>query len=198
MSQRGGFATLQGQIDQIQKERQRMAGYEGAPDQGAFTASASCPPTTALQLRGGWITGGSGQTFYIQDKTLDFGAGSDDEALAFTNPGWYYGVAVSHSYTYSGTTYEFSTSFNNWWTPERGTAVCAEQYAEWLLRDEGPASSGYLVCIVVLRNDGTVSAPGRVLPIDAVNRGRSYIYRDIRGITVGDWGFWVDSPPPPC
>ena len=33
---------------------------------------------------------------------------------------------------------------------------------------------------IVLRNDGTTGVPGAVQPIDLLNRGRSYLYRDVR------------------
>ena len=33
---------------------------------------------------------------------------------------------------------------------------------------------------IILRNNGNTTAPNQFLPIDAINRGRSYLYRDMR------------------
>ena len=44
---------------------------------------------------------------------------------------------------------------------------------------------GYPLCGVVLRNDGQVDVSGAFLPIDVVNRGRSYLWpRDMRPLQL--------------
>jgi hypothetical protein len=63
------------------------------------------------------------------------------------------------------------------------TYYLAEVYQPW----PEPASgwdadppTGRPLCGVVLKNNGTVGVAGQFLPIDRVNRGRSYLFMDVR------------------
>jgi len=140
----------------------------------------------------------NGEVGHTPDLTVDFQNGGDGYLAApqFTTADYYYGCVVLRTH---------GTSDGVWggrpnliYTSEASTAVCAEQKAEWEMRYTMNQYYGWPVCIVILRNNGVLLANGQILPIDAVNQGRSYLWRDVRPLIRY---YYSTSPPPgdePC
>jgi hypothetical protein len=110
--------------------------------------------------------------------------------VTFSNADWYlvYVLLLKLPADVSEPT-ESDWSFWLWGTgTELETAAEAEAHMEWdTLHESNPWYSfydgfhGYPLCGLVLKNDGTVGSGCPILPVDVVNRGRSYMWpRDVR------------------
>lgn len=121
--------------------------------------------------------------------------------LNFADAGYYQAVVVGWYFGYLFYTVEGgpgSADVDIVWTYDGGqveyaTAAEAEAKLDHLLNggtDPGtdPFETGIFyadrmpLVAVVLRNNGVMGVDSQILPIDAVNRGRSYIYRDVRPV----------------
>lgn len=146
-----------------------------------FRIACSCPPDKRLHMRGGLMydTGGSYAGWFVEATTIDLTDTSQvSSTFSFTTANYYMGYYMRLSEGGGSAPYTFS--FANSGT-EYATAGEAEQdlvdYAEL-----GFAWGGaYPLCGVILRNDGNVGVDAAFLPIDPINRGRSYLWpRDWR------------------
>lgn len=153
-------------------------------------AAPSCPPDKRIHIRSGisslsgrwgWIT----QEDFIPDKVCDFE--NEDEtqlALNFTNASYYLGFILCYYgdwVAYRSIAGREEPVFDCVVGTEVATAAGAEAQIDAFLN--GYTQWYYYrlpLCGVVLRNDGQVGINYAILPVDAVNRGRSYIYRDAR------------------
>jgi hypothetical protein len=150
-----------------------------------FRVAVSCPPDTLIHVRGGnvfegqyWL--GVGYGYYIPDFSVDFSdpAGIDNYTGNFTNAGYYIGIIAGRGF-YGEDRYVIGGGV------EYATASEAEAYIEDVALVSGPwmgydDNGGLPLCGIVLRNDGRVGVDGAVLPIDRVNRSRSYYWKDLR------------------
>ena len=133
-----------------------------------FRVAVSCPPDARIHVRGGnvwegndWFTVGSG--YHIESFTMDF---SDADTIenydgSFANANYYIGVIAIRAF-YGLEAYIEDTALLD--GPWRGV-------------DD---SGGLPLVGLVLRNDGRTGVAGAVMPIDRVNRGRSYYWKDLR------------------
>ena len=103
-----------------------------------------------------------------------------DISIGYDNPYWYKDiiVALDAGWTDYTLVYRGSGARGN----EYETAVEAEQAAiTWLTDDYSSAPEyGPQLGILILRNNGTITMDNAIMPIDAVNRGRSYIWKQPR------------------
>lgn len=122
------------------------------------------------------------------------GAGGNVQLdLNFTNP--YHYKAITLGYfgdwffyeQYGSVQYDYKYSWLGSGN-ELATASEAEDEIDLILNGGYTAYTGtgpyseyqFLLWSFVLRNNGTITEPGQIMPIDPVNRGRSYMYRDMR------------------
>lgn len=163
-------------------------------------AAVSCPPDAYIHVRGGWLFTEYGEQLPTPTISINFGLDPDGTwgidnwqgAPEFTTAGYYRGAIVLRENTWDSEAQEFGNDTNVIWTEEYSTAACVEQWADWDLRWTLDKYYGYPLCIIIVKNDGITAteAPGvhgHILPIDAVNRGRSYLWRDIRPIMYHPW-----------
>jgi hypothetical protein len=154
-----------------------------------FRVAVSCPPDTRLHMRGGnvfegstWL--GTGRGYYIESYTADLGDPDtiDNYTGNFDNAYYYIGVIFGREF------YGFEHYIIGG-TVEYATAAGAEAYIETVALRLAPWQPGLVVpvgqgglplCAVVLRNDGRTGIDGAIMPIDRVNRGRSYYWKDVR------------------
>ena len=152
-----------------------------------FRVAVSCPPDLRLHVRGGNLWAGSywvmvGQGSYLADMVCDFTDSDDVNGLPFTfdNPYYYFGATLT-IYTQEAMWDSQPTFglFLNYAFPEQPTAADAEDkiISHGML---GAWKEEFPLCGVVLRNDGRIGEPNAFMPIDAVNRGRSYYWMDLR------------------
>jgi len=175
---------MEGRIQQIERAQRQQAGNPIADRQKYwFRASPSCPPSTIVNVRGGILYEspdgpGAGGAIDIPALECDFGVGgTDGGAGAFTTAYAYCGYVMVLYATVAGV-----PGLSFWYdTSEYATAAEAE-VAVWpnVMDTAGPFLDGLPLCILILKNNGVTGVDGQIEPIDAVNRGRSYIMRDVR------------------
>jgi len=159
-----------------------------------FVTRPSCPPDTSVHISKGIVTLSAQWAAFIEQDylpaiTCDFTdtlfTGMD---LIFESPNQYLGVILCYSQYYLqywiyGEEYD-DTAFDN--VIGGGgveTSNEAEAQIDGFLNGVDDWYNARLPLHgVVLRNDGRINIPGAVLPVDLVNRGRSYLYRDSRAL----------------
>jgi hypothetical protein len=155
-----------------------------------LSVTPTCPPSKQLYIRPGvispdwdwaWIMDRS----YIEAVTCDF-ADTEQTGMdaSFNNAGYYLPVLLCYYGDWAAyhnlESYDDPQVFDNIVGDEVATAGEAESVIDGYLN--GMTTIYYKVPLValMLRNNGVTGVDGQILPIDQVNRGRSYLYRDIR------------------
>ena len=196
--------SLLSRVRDIQLSQQKAAPIVKNRYEDALKASPSCPPDKRLRVHGGpnfcsWNRGDASwdyaehRVYTVPNLVADL---SDPDSVyttvTFSNAGWYKSYffclrlpAVAEeptvddwSFYLHGTEDEFKTTTEaEMWT-HRGDFL----NHNYLDRDSSMRiGSTYQLCGVILRNDGRTGIAGAILPIDVINRGRSYVWpRDIR------------------
>ena len=151
----------------------------------------SCPPDKRLHIRRGIVSPGGRWGFNMQDDYIpnwicDFENETETQmALSFTNANYYLGIILCYygewaAYRTLGGGYS-DPVFDNVIGTEVAMAAEAEAQLDAYLNG---TDQWYYYRVplwgVVLRNDGQVGVNYAILPVDIVNRGRSYLYRDAR------------------
>jgi hypothetical protein len=186
---------FQNRISRLEKQQAIKADSVDEYLSDHFRVAVSCPPDTRVHIRGGnvwngskWVDVGGGQ--YIESYTVDFGDADTIDGYTgnFSNADYYIGVIMgrvfgyvpnSHFVTHSGD--EFATAAE----AEADITDVALLLNPWYGYNYG---GGLPLCGVVLKNDGNTGVDGAVLPIDRVNRGRSYYWNDLRPRHYVDFG----------
>ena len=184
------WGVLDGKISSLEKQQRQRGSAVQSQDWYENRVYPSIPPSTIINVRGGriWITPSFwAQSWYNEDASFDLSNTSECfPSYTFINPGWYLPVSVAKEdgyfddvglYLY-GPDRPLSTGGG---FVEYGTSTEAEDAIDAILND-GPGHGGIPVCLLILRNNGNVSIPNQFMPIDQVNRGRSYFYGDIRKV----------------
>ena len=151
-----------------------------------FKAAPSCPPDKRLHIRSGFPIPSIRWTdivddYLIPDTICDFeNVDETDMDLVFTNANYYLPLILCY---YGPWLRDISTEpiFDNVIGTEAETHTEAEAQIDGFLN--GVRQWYYYrlpLCGVVLKNDGNTSVDYAIEPIDMVNRGRSYLYRDAR------------------
>lgn len=157
-----------------------------------FATSASCPPDERIQVRGGVIY--PGPYWLVLDSAgwrgpdaCDF---TDPEMTGldcnFTNAYYYLGVILCYEADWLLFYYHWEPETQQHFeivggTTEWATPLEAEAEIDLMLNGtEAIYQERLPLCAVVLRNNGTTGIDGQILPIDPLNRGRSYLWKDVR------------------
>lgn len=190
------LTALDTRIRRLHTQQARAAAFVPGQDWYQLSVAPSCPPDTRIHLRGGLAYCGNfgaayltwnNRTYTVPNLTAELtDPDSVSVEIVFSNAGWYKfamlllalpALAVEPAESDWGF-YLFETG------EELQTATEAEAWMTSVdFRQAGVWSgeTGYPLCGVVLRNDGQAGVPGAILPVDVVNRGRSYLWpRDVR------------------
>lgn len=202
------MTNLLGYVGAIDKSQQKNAGVAGREYLYALRVAPSCPPSKVLHVRGGRNYLGNNYTvssydafeqraYTIPDLTADLAdTASVTVDITFSTANHYQFFllelrtpataeqpsASDWSFHLHGTEDEFETA---------GEAEAWLHSATFQL--SGPWQSifgaevivAYPLCGLVLKNDGVVGNGCNILPVDAINRGRSYIWpRDMRPLQL--------------
>jgi hypothetical protein len=189
-------------ISEVSRTEEARSAREIAPEPYQFRIDATCPPTHSVIIRPGNMNRNATYWFWVDYDvqtpmmTIDFSDlgdtiaaeedGSDLLTCTFANAYWYIGLVLGFNYEYIQ---ERDTDPD--WLPvflycggqtEYETALEAEAEIDLLLNGTFQVSQWDRQCLwsFVLRNNGTVGLAGQIQPIDPLNRGRSYLYRDAR------------------
>ena len=178
-------------LNRLEKRQEREASFENVNAWYEFLVAPSCPPDKRLHIRGGTVTPTSRWGFiiqqsYIEPQTCDFeDTDATDLSLNFSNAGYYLPLILCFygdwlAYRTLGPAYE-DPVYDNVVGTEVATTVEAEAQLDSLLNGSNDWFDYKMPLYgVVLKNDGDTDSDAAILAIDAVNRGRSYLYRDAR------------------
>lgn len=184
-------------VDALFRARERRVAVVPGNDWYSLRVAPSCPPDKCVHLRGGLAHCARNtystdyRAYTIPDLTADLTDSSQVTIdVTFSNANWYlvYVLLLKLPAQVSEPTTD-DWSFWLWGTgTELETAGEAEAHMEWdTLHESDPwynfndGFHGYPLCGLILRNDGQVGISGSFLPVDVINRGRSYIWpRDVR------------------
>ena len=170
----------------LERQNARASAYTEPNYQWDFRASPTCPPTTAFHARGGMVWGDpsqwNGASWYVSGSTYDMAdIGDSGDAFWFSNP--YYYIPAAVMLRWSGTPGTTPPLYIITGSAEYATAAQAEEaaYPAWpggaFMAD---AALGIPFAILVMRNNGNTTLVNQYQPIDRVNRGRSYIFKNLK------------------
>lgn len=189
---------LQKHIEQLKKQQQKSR-LAGVPDElyRQLRVVPTCPPSTSVRILSGQVYTNASYWFWIHydtqfpTTTVDFTDTSEFISgyyvftplplqIVFTQANWYVGfiLRINHEWLFYGNDQMFWCDISE----EFATAGEAEAWVDYALNG-GESNMLHECCPVwsfILRNNGTINEDGAVMPVDMVNRGRSYLYRDIR------------------
>ena len=178
----------------LEKQMKRQAAHVPPDASYEFKVAPSCPPDKRLQIQGGiprlsQLHGGAIQHDFIPTTVCDFENEAETQMqLSFTNANYYWGIILCYyaewiMYAIYDPDYYGEPVFDNVIGTEVETAAEAEAEIDAFMNGvEQWYYHRMPLCGVVFRNDGQTGISYSILPVDAVNRGRSYIYRDLRSM----------------
>lgn len=155
--------------------------------------SCSVPPNTILHIRPGYVQRGpyfiAQETIYFPALDLDFSSASqfyESYTGVFITANAYLPILVSYRSEYfialrddDDTVLPVMTFGDT----EYATATDAEQaIAGWMDGTNVLYWGDLPMFAIILKNNGTTGVEGQVQPIDPINRGRSYFWRDLRPV----------------
>ena len=170
-------------LRELQQADNRQAARSDNVEADSFLAAITCPPSTQIWVRGGFLWqgtyGGDGVGWRVSSATFDLADEEDTGAsIIFASPDHYIGVVLAlYQGAYPG---EAQRLRLHWDGVEYATAAEAEDAADAALYSQSPAFEDYPLALAILRNSGDTASPNQFQPVDAVNRGRSYLWRDVR------------------
>lgn len=183
--------SLDNRLRTLERTQDRKAANVEVPREYDFLISPFCPPDKRLYIRGGYATESYAfDGVVLQSATpiviCDFENEEETQlALTFTNANYYLPIILCYYGDWIGVRtfdldYELPV-FDNVTGTEVATAAGAEaQIDAWMNGYTDWSYYRFPLRGVVLRNNGETGVPYAILPIDSVNRGRSYLYRDAR------------------
>lgn len=186
------------QIRELEKQQKRAASPTQAWDSYEFIVSPTCPPSTSIFFRGGMAWWSSqdtyGRGFYIPSYEVDLADSTKTSVrvaysgytTTFTNAYWYVGFAIflaaaglaareEWPATVPNQSVYLSTDYTFPYYREFETAAEAEEDLMDVNLQRG-SDYGIPAGGVILRNNGVTGKENQYMPIDRVNRGRSYLF----------------------
>jgi hypothetical protein len=173
----------------LEQSNARRGAYTQPGYQWNFRAAVSCPPSTIIHVRGGRVWGDpdsnwDGTSWYVPSASYDI---SDQDVI-----GYYY-TFTGQAYWYKPLTILIR------WSGKAGDALPTPLYVDTSaaqptaeLAEEAAypdISTGHFdpdlfdgipLAIFILRNNGNTTDRNQFMPIDRVNRGRSYLWRNVK------------------
>jgi len=183
----------------LDRERRRQASRVTSYTWDQMRMSCACPPDTTVRIRAGFAQQGSywaqQETIWFPELVVDFADPTQFVTYDgnFTNAGYYWPLLLRYSddYFYALRDGGSAAPIVDYGATEYATAGEAEVAAQGWFDGATVLYDGYLpLCVVVLKNNGTTGSDGQVLPVDQVNRGRSYFWRDVRPRNVCPFFDW--------
>lgn len=182
-----GYAVIDNRLRRLERDKYGQEMFDNTSY--SFLVAPSCPPDKRVHIRGGVASpvtrwGYIMYESYTPSWTCDFeDLDETDMELNFINPNYYLPIILC----YFGDWIAYRTAgspepvFDNVIGTEVATAEEAEAQIDALLNgSEQWFNYRFPLRGIVFRNDGVTGIDVSILPIDAVNRGRSYLYRDAR------------------
>lgn len=172
---------LASRLNRIEAARAKQAAHTADPENYQFRIACSCPPDKRIHMRGGLMYNrGSSDGWFVDATTIDLTdlSQTGGSTFTFSLANYYHayyvwldsgGATQPYVFGFLGDGVEYATSGE----AEGAVVAYAELGFAW--------GASYPLCGLILRNDGNVLTDFAFLPIDTINRGRSYIWpRDWR------------------
>jgi len=186
-----GLSTYQWNRDRVarlERANARVSSYTQPNYQWNFRVAVSCPPSTVIHMRGGQVWGDpkdwSGKSWYVESASYDLAdEGETGYHYIFTNAHWYKPLAVMLRYSGNPTALGTNPPLRIVTSGEWATAAEAEEAAYPTIatgRFDPYAWYGIPLGVFILRNSGNTTAYNQFMPIDRVNRGGSYLFRELK------------------
>lgn len=169
-------------LRRLERAQAKQAAYTADSEHYQFRMACSCPPDKRLHMRGGLMySQESHDGWFVQDATLDLTDSSQTGGVTFERPTAYYYQAYLvrlENGGLGGPPYVFGL-------PNSGNIFATAAEAEQDLMDYVLLGHewrfDYPLCGLITRNDGRINTDYAIMPVDPINRGRSYIWpRDYR------------------
>ena len=191
------MSTLAGRAGRLKQTEQRASAFVAGAEWYSLRVAPSCPPDRRLHIRGGRLYAGYNSTgdaywnifrnraWTVPDLVADLAdLSSVTVDVAFTNADWFQffllelwlpaerrePVASDWTFNLHGTLDEFETA------AEAEAWLHSNTFQHSSPWNHGSDGVAYPLCGLVLRNNGSVGAGCQILPIDYMNRGRSYMW----------------------
>lgn len=185
----------------LQKAQRRAGGFAPPTYVDMLRVAPSCPPSQCMNIRGGRLYAGYNwgnaafddyeqRAYTVPDLSADLAdPDSVTVEVSFTIADYYqfFFLELKLPAVVDGPTSSDWSFYLHGTGDELATAGDAELWMDsydfqrsspW---DEGTNGLAFPLCGLVLKNDGRIGVAGAFLPVDAVNRGRSYTWpTDIR------------------
>lgn len=196
-----GWAIASNRVRGLERQQKRRGGYVENADSYSFTIAPTCPPSTSVVFRGGLVWWPSSAIFpfcyFMPSYTVDL-ADSDKISVRlayqnynyiFTNAYWYVPamlVLSSYGLDYhdewpddipEDSIYLAGTTRVAPYMEEFETAAEAENRMGANEQLDASRQYGFVTTSIILRNNGDTESPNAWMPIDLINRGRSYLFR---------------------
>lgn len=201
-----GELALYREVQRLERQQKKLDSRMDNADAMQFTVHPTCPPSVGFYVHGGriaMIPSWDGVTYYLTSGTVDLQTHTESYwDYVFTNANWYLPLYMTISWYYTAWDGGYAEvtdavrfhgaepgpGFGYWGGGFVEYATAAE--AEAAIDTDPPLpSTDYIIetgipcCRLILRNNGNTTLPNQFQPVDAVNRGRSYLwgqYRDGR------------------
>ena len=178
----GMYGALSHRVQRLEHQRAIKSANVEEPLSMHFAVAASCPPSMIIHIRGGNIWEGrhypftAGDGYYVEPTTCDFSLHATifDYDGNFTNANYFMGIVLGLEQRANNVFQATGADV------EHATAAEAEAHIENVALLEGPWDEFLPLYGIVLRNNGTTGVNAAILPIDAANRGGSYLWKDLR------------------
>ena len=191
----GGLAIVEGRLSRLEKKAAIEGGFVPPDNRYEFKVAASCPPDKRLRIAGGTpkLSHLYGAALYdyswVDARICDLENQDETQMdLIFTNANYYLGIILCYEgqwllyhviqpATYGEPVYDPVVG------TEVETAAGAEAQIDAFMNGVEQWYYYRMPLVgVVLQNNGQTGVQYAISPIDAINRGRSYIYRDLRSL----------------
>lgn len=193
--------SLNTRVGKLRRDQQRQAGYVRNPEWYELRVAPTCPPSKQIQMRGGrtFLSANTGwviwddyeyRAYTVPDLTADLSdVDSVFASVSFSTANYFRFFILElrmpavleepavgdWSFYLHGIDAEYATA------GDAEQSINSNAFQTSGIWEHGADGSAYPLCGVVLKNDGNTGVAGAFLPIDVINRGRSYIWpRDLR------------------
>jgi hypothetical protein len=189
--------SLRREVARLERQQAKLAARDDNADAMQFTVHATCPPSVGFYVHGGRMVmppSWDSSCFFVNSGVVDLTTYDLDYwPYTFTNANWYlplyatigwYYVAWDQGYVdmqdtvrFHGATTGPGFGYSGGGFVEYETAAEAEQSlsgADYI--QDYICETGEPLCKLILMNNGNTAESNQFRPVDAVNRGRSYLF----------------------
>lgn len=174
-------------VQRLEQQKARQRAEMDAWQWYHFLVAPSCPPDTSVQIRPGLALPAAryglvqNQTYFEAQACEFTDTANTGLDCNFTNAGYYLGFILCYNSDWMMDTTTAQQFVIVGAASEHATAALAEEEIRLLLNGgDDWIYEVFPLWAMVLRNDGNTGIDGAILPVDAVNRERSYLFKDAR------------------